>query len=93
MPTKDGTLSSDDIKRVLDYLNGKSNASTGGCPHCGKTAFSLASKVVAPRTVKIDKGYPLVATSCNNCGYVMFFRLNAVPLPPTKEWKDDDSQS
>ena len=84
MPSDSGQITSDDKRRVEDWLKDNWIVATKACPISGHNDWIIGDHIVQPNTYAGGglsvggTGYPMVMLICNGCGYTMYF--NAVKL-------------
>ena len=75
-------LTQEQIVRIGNWM--KERGVRGACPGCGNRRWSIAGLISAPVSTALGvetqaiptlqaQTVPAVATSCNDCGYIMLF--------------------
>ena len=76
-------LDSSQLESIKEWIESRSPMLT--CTGCGDSEWAIQNELafsllIEPSNGKIDykKGYPMVAVTCKNCGYTVFF--SAIPM-------------
>lgn len=92
MDKNTGTLTAEDKKKFLDWLNSKTK-NNPTCPVCSENDWSVADHLInamafTPNAMIIGgPTYPMAVLACNNCAFTRTFMAVPVGLVPPPETK------
>lgn len=88
----DGKLTPEEQDRLQKHVAG---FLTNTCPVCRTTAFTISDRVYAAPMLGLDRQIntahilPIIAVTCQNCGFVLPFSARALGLYKPLPEKDD----